>query len=108
MPDLWIARQKLERILGTAPCNKEGLIGASSGDSADKAKASLEQDVAGGVVNIQGLRRVQALVALRRIDDGSYGTCLKCNERIADARLDVIPETPHCVRCQNGHETRRA
>jgi DnaK suppressor protein len=37
--------------------------------------------------------------ALRRIEDLSYGTCLRCEEPIGSARLDVYPETPVCIRC---------
>ncbi len=37
--------------------------------------------------------------ALARIDDGSWGTCVKCGEPIADKRLELLPETPHCASC---------
>lgn len=37
--------------------------------------------------------------ALGRIADGSYGTCSRCGEKIAEARLDAIPWTPLCRSC---------
>ena len=37
--------------------------------------------------------------ALRRISDGSYGTCVVCNGNIPFARLSVMPETIYCVTC---------
>ena len=37
--------------------------------------------------------------ALGRIHDGSYGQCSACGETINPARLEVIPETTHCVSC---------
>lgn len=37
--------------------------------------------------------------ALRRISDGSYGTCVVCNNDIPFARLSVMPETIYCVTC---------
>jgi RNA polymerase-binding transcription factor DksA len=37
--------------------------------------------------------------ALARIADGSYGTCARCGEEIAEARLDAIPWTPFCRSC---------
>lgn len=43
------------------------------------------------------VRRIDA--ALGRIADGSYGTCVKCGEEIAPARLEALPDTPHCVNC---------
>ena len=37
--------------------------------------------------------------ALSRIEEGSWGTCVKCGEPIAEKRLELLPETPHCARC---------
>lgn len=37
--------------------------------------------------------------ALTRVDDGTWGTCVKCGEPIAEKRLELLPETPHCARC---------
>jgi DnaK suppressor protein len=38
--------------------------------------------------------------ALARLDDGTYGTCLRCGRPIADARLDALPWAEHCIDCQ--------
>ncbi len=37
--------------------------------------------------------------ALRRMEDGSYGTCESCGQKIAKARLEAIPYTRFCVKC---------
>jgi DnaK suppressor protein len=37
--------------------------------------------------------------ALARVEAGTYGVCLRCEEEIAPKRLDVHPETPVCIRC---------
>ncbi|MBA4324965.1 MAG: dimethylmenaquinone methyltransferase [Rhodobacter sp.] len=41
----------------------------------------------------------QIHAALARIADGSYGTCSRCGETIAEARLDLLPWTPLCRSC---------
>jgi RNA polymerase-binding transcription factor DksA len=41
----------------------------------------------------------QIRAALARIADGSYGACVRCGEPIAEARLDLLPWTPHCRNC---------
>lgn len=47
-----------------------------------------------------GLNEItQIRAALGRIADGSYGICVNCGERIAEARLDLLPWTPLCIRC---------
>jgi YteA family regulatory protein len=35
--------------------------------------------------------------ALQRMKEGSYGTCLICDELISFARLDAVPETSYCL-----------
>lgn len=37
--------------------------------------------------------------ALGRIDDGSYGICVRCGEEIAPERLDARPEAALCIDC---------
>ena len=44
------------------------------------------------------LRNVRG--ALGRIADGSYGICLHCEEEIKPKRLDAVPWTKFCIRCQ--------
>ncbi len=38
--------------------------------------------------------------ALNRIEDGSYGTCERCEEDISIARLNAVPWTKYCIHCQ--------
>ena len=47
------------------------------------------------------------LAALRRVADGSYGTCVRCGTRITAARLDAIPEAAMCASCATYVERRR-
>jgi DnaK suppressor protein len=44
------------------------------------------------------LRDVRA--ALTRIQEGTYGTCLNCEEEIGLKRLHAVPWTPLCIACQ--------
>ena len=41
----------------------------------------------------------QIRAALARIEDGTYGACVRCGEPIAEARLDALPWTPLCRTC---------
>lgn len=42
--------------------------------------------------------------ALVRIEDGNYGKCEECEVVIPKARLDAIPFTRYCVKCQTEKE----
>ncbi len=37
--------------------------------------------------------------AMSRVEDGSYGDCVRCGDTIAEERLDLIPATPFCRTC---------
>jgi len=43
------------------------------------------------------IRMIQA--ALKRMDDGEYGFCVKCGTEILPERLDLVPYTPFCAKC---------
>ncbi len=40
--------------------------------------------------------------ALKRIDDGTYGICVKCEKPIPVERLEAVPVTTKCIDCKNG------
>jgi RNA polymerase-binding transcription factor DksA len=54
----------------------------------------LEREGRAGQAEIAMIR-----AALGRIEDGSYGVCVRCGEDIAEARLDLLPAAPLCARC---------
>jgi RNA polymerase-binding transcription factor DksA len=54
-----------------------------------------ELDVTTEVMFEARLRQIDH--ALRRLDDGTYGTCQVCGRPIPVERLELVPETPYCV-----------
>lgn len=46
----------------------------------------------------QHLETVDA--AFTRLDDGSYGTCVRCGRAIAQERLEALPWAARCIECQ--------
>jgi RNA polymerase-binding transcription factor DksA len=41
----------------------------------------------------------QIKAALDRMEAGEFGYCVRCGEEIAEARLDLVPQTPFCASC---------
>lgn len=39
--------------------------------------------------------------ALRRIEDGVFGTCTECGERVNEERLAALPYASLCIDCAN-------
>lgn len=46
----------------------------------------------------------QVGAALRRIEQGSYGTCERCGEEIDERRLAALPAARYCTACQQALE----
>jgi RNA polymerase-binding transcription factor DksA len=60
---------------------------------------SFEQEFTLNLLSSDGDRLEQIEAALEKIADGSYGSCDECGGRIPKARLELIPDTPYCVKC---------
>jgi DnaK suppressor protein len=50
-----------------------------------------------GVSLLDTLREIED--ALRKFDDGSYGSCESCGNQIAEARLEAMPAARLCINC---------
>ena len=42
--------------------------------------------------------------ALRRIENGTYGTCTNCGKQIPEERLEALPWATLCIDCQRQRE----
>jgi DnaK suppressor protein len=80
--------------------NRETMAVERSADEMDQTGRSTEQEFAILGLNRRSelLRDIQA--GLRRIEDGTFGTCTNCEETIGRNRLVAVPWTPFCIRCQ--------
>ena len=52
------------------------------------------------------IRLRQVEMALKAMDAGEYGICRRCEEPIGLRRLEVRPESPFCIECQEKSERR--
>src|SRR6476659_11334282 len=70
------------------------------GSQAAAASQVFEQqrDLALREKNQQQLAAIEA--ALARLDDGTYGRCVRCGHAIAPERLEALPAAAHCIDCQ--------
>jgi DnaK suppressor protein len=80
---------------------EEQLNSESHGDRQPELSARSQHQADIGTV----LERIEAELddvehALRRLDDGTYGTCEACGQPIGDERLEAIPAARFCVHDQ--------
>lgn len=78
--------------------------GASLDESEEFGSEGYARDFQLGLIENEDeiLQSVQE--ALDRIDAGTYGTCDACDALIPERRLQVVPYTKFCVKCQSASE----
>jgi RNA polymerase-binding transcription factor len=58
-----------------------------------------EKGVNEAILTKSKARLIRLENALKRIDSGTYGICIKCKKEIPSGRLSAVPEALICVRC---------
>lgn len=73
-------------------------------DLADKAANSYTKEFLFGQTNSD--RALLQLVdeALERIREGTFGLCIQCQEELQQKRLEAVPWTRYCIKCQEKQE----
>ena len=87
--------------------NREGIVIEKTPDALDEVQHAGERELA-----IRNLDRETNLLrnvrgALARMDDGSFGVCLHCEEDINLKRLNAVPWAPYCITCQEMADRRK-
>lgn len=93
-------RAELEQMLdlsksGSKPVSLDEPIGRLS-----RMDAMQQQELVKANRRQHEVRLQQVMAALRRLKDGSFGDCRRCEEPIAPSRIEARPEAPFCLDCQ--------
>lgn len=90
---------RLEELTGRLNRIETHLEQTPNPDWEDRAQEA-EFDEVLEELGTSGVQEVHAInAALKRIADGTYGTCVRCGENIDEERLDLLPHTPLCSDC---------
>ena len=84
---------------------RAALLIEESADELDRTQHAQERDFALGGLdrNAKLLRAVRTAVS--RIDAGTFGVCLECENEISLKRLAAMPWAASCIVCQEAAET---
>jgi DnaK suppressor protein len=94
------------KILGTKQAEvtktrrRDGIVIERSADVLEEADYKTARELAIAGLNHESTVRRNVASALLRIQDGSFGICLHCESEISRRRLEAVPWTPFCIRCQ--------
>jgi DnaK suppressor protein len=71
-----------------------------SADVLEEADYKTARELAIAGLNRESTVRRSVASALYRTQDGSFGTCAHCGSEISKRRLEAVPWTSLCIRCQ--------
>ncbi len=92
-------RQRLEEILLREGASEGDLRQPHDRDLEERAIEAENDEVLQGLDEMSRAEARQIREALRRIDDGTYGTCARCGRPIGAARLAAVPSALRCLEC---------
>jgi DnaK suppressor protein len=102
---LMARRSELRKRLGGELEDLRNLKGTdATGDSADAAFDSGSEEIASQLAELEAKELSQIERALLRMKQGIYGLCEGCQCKIPVARLNALPYSTTCVKCQREME----
>lgn len=91
--DLLLDRQRHRGSAATA-------IDTEDRDFSDQANAAAARDLNERIATSEEHLLEKIDVALKRLDDGTFGICAKCQGAIPEERLKAKPSASLCLACQ--------
>ena len=86
---------------------REDIVIQQASDTFDEVQLSAERDLTITLLNHETLLLQSLKAALCRIEDGSYGICVQCEEGINPKRLAAVPWAERCIQCQEAADRDR-
>lgn len=70
-------------------------------DTADEAYNIYNKNIMLGRVETDALKLNLVEQALQRIENGTYGICIECEDEISTRRLEYVPFARYCIECKS-------
>jgi RNA polymerase-binding transcription factor len=108
--DIQKFRRTLEALLRVLeqPLGKRDQIAIEpSGDALDQVQGAANREMAVRQLESESGRLRELRQAIRRVDEGTYGVCIRCDSEISVKRLNAVPWAAYCLNCQDQAENRQ-
>jgi DnaK suppressor protein len=102
-----LLEEKRKELLFSTGDREEILI-EHAAEEFDRLQQQLNREVAIRNLDRESTLLKQVQAALARIEDESFGVCLRCDEPIPEKRLKAVPWAAYCVPCQEIVDRQRA
>ena len=101
---LMARRSELRNRLGGDLEDLRNPASAETGDVADAAFDSGSEEIASQLAELEARELSHIDQAILKIKKGTYGTCEGCQCKIPVARLNALPYSTACIKCQREME----
>ena len=98
---------KMKSHISTTIKESTGDLSSYSYHMADQGTDAMERELAFMFASKSGRLVYHIDEALRRIEEGDYGICSKCEKPISAARLVAVPHARMCIECKSAEEERK-
>jgi DnaK suppressor protein len=93
---LTAAMEEMEQLFG----KRDEIAIENAPDDIDRVQGAVERELAIRQLESNFSRIQSVKLALERIEDGTYGTCMECEQEISPKRLKAVPWASCCIHCQ--------
>ena len=92
-------KARLGELLERDEIIEEDLRGPLDPDFSEQAIDLADDEALAGVDEVLRQEIADTRLALLRIENGTYGTCVACGGEISEERLAAIPTATRCIAC---------
>lgn len=94
------ALESKQAELGNGNLSREALAVEALSDEMDRIQHATDRESAIDRIERNFARLGEVQMALQRIDAGTFGICIECEEEISPKRLAALPWAALCIVCQ--------
>jgi len=98
-------RAELRKRLGADLASLGAQKISAAGDAADAAFDHTGEELSSQLAELEARELNQVERALLRLKQGTYGLCEACSAKIPVSRLNVLPYSTLCIKCQREAES---
>lgn len=97
-------KEIIDQLMANNADFRQIVEGIGAKDEVDVASDAIDRKMLEtvGAKDMNRLNQIDA--ALARIEQGRYGLCLRCGQRIGQGRLEAIPYANLCIECKAADE----
>lgn len=100
-----LLKQRMQELLSEAGKTVEGMDEEENfPDPTDRASLESDRNFTLRIRDRERKLILKIQEALRRLEEGEYGICESCGEKIDKARLKARPVTTLCINCKSKQE----